>query len=475
MRRDKRTVTSGACARRETRIEHDTALGDSFRLAMKFSLIIWIAAALPLLAEARLAKTGESVLDPHALILGPEGKFGPVINGGTFQNAGLLTHAGWQYAAYFNADRRVCLARRQLPDGEWQKLAFPDFRYPADNAHDTISMGISRGDGRIHVSFSQHVVPLRYSVSIPGQVFVGAPTWGRLGRITGNSRYFNYARAMWTKSRSRFFDTTDHLFVRDDTWLPQDNGLRILERNARPVYWARGMGWAIGGLALLLDTLPKDDPQRAEFEADFRKMAAALVACQGADGMWRASLFDPESYPMGETSATALIAYGLLWGVNHGVLDRTAYLPPAEKSARALLVIQESDGKLGYVQPGAESPRVAVYRASNIEYATGAFLLAGAEMLKLLHEHPSPAQPAGAQPRARCAPGLHRGNLRPPSTHHDPFDLPEIRGLVLIGNGAGGDSTGSATDAELVAFARAHPGTGTDSRRFLRIRAIHTP
>ena len=144
------------------------------------------------------------------------------------------------------------------------------------------------------------------------------------------------------------------------------------------------MGWAIGGLALLLDTLPKDDPQRAEFEADFRKMAAALVACQGADGMWRASLFDQESYPIGETSATALIAYGLLWGVNHGVLDRTAYLPPAEKSMRALLAIQEPNGKLGYVQPGAESPRVPVYRASNLEYATGAFLLAGAEWLSIL-------------------------------------------------------------------------------------------
>lgn len=214
-------------------------------------------------------------------------------------------------------------------------------------------------------------------------VFVGAPTWGRLGRITGDSRYFDYARAMWTKSRDRFFDPTDHLFVRDDTWLPQKNGVRIVERNGRPVYWARGMGWAIGGLARLLETLPQDDPQRAEFEGDFRKMAAALVKCQAPDGMWRASLFDPDSYPMGETSATALIAYGLLWGINHGVLDRSTYVPPAERALRALLAIQEPDGKLGYVQPGAESPRVAVYRASNIEYATGAFLLAGAEMLNL--------------------------------------------------------------------------------------------
>ncbi len=215
-------------------------------------------------------------------------------------------------------------------------------------------------------------------------VFVGAATWGRLGRITGEPRYFEYARAMWTKSRERFYDKADGFFVRDDTWLPQENGLRIVERNGRPVYWARGMGWAIGGLARLLETLPADDPQRTDFENDFRAMAAALVKCQSPDGMWRASLLDPESYPMGETSSTALIAYGLLWGINHGVLDRTTYLAPAERAMRAILAIQEPNGKLGYVQPGAESPRVAVYRASNIEYATGAFLLAGAEMLKLL-------------------------------------------------------------------------------------------
>lgn len=37
-----------------------------------------------------------------------------------------------------------------------------------------------------------------------------------------------------------------------------------------------------------------------------------------------------------------------------------------------------------------------------------------------------------------------------------PDDYPEIRGLIIIGNGAGADETGSVTNAELVAFARAH-------------------
>jgi autotransporter-associated beta strand protein len=36
-----------------------------------------------------------------------------------------------------------------------------------------------------------------------------------------------------------------------------------------------------------------------------------------------------------------------------------------------------------------------------------------------------------------------------------PDDLPEIRGLIVVGNGAGGDETGMVNDAELLAFARA--------------------
>lgn len=131
-------------------------------------MLLALACAGTLLAQSGLQKIEETVVDPHALVLAADAKFGRGINGQAYQQAGLLTYAGWQYAAYYDAERRVCLARRKLPDGPWQKLAFEDFRYPAENTHDTISFGISEDDGRIHLSFSQHAIPLRYRVSQPG-------------------------------------------------------------------------------------------------------------------------------------------------------------------------------------------------------------------------------------------------------------------------------------------------------------------
>jgi rhamnogalacturonyl hydrolase YesR len=215
------------------------------------------------------------------------------------------------------------------------------------------------------------------------QVFVSAGTWTRMAAITGEARYLDYAKTFWKQQRDKFRDPVDGLFVRDETWLPQPDGFQLLERNGRKVYWGRGGGWAIGGLCRLLDALPANDPERPAFEADLRALAAALVAVQPADGLWRASLADPESYPLGETSGTALIAYGLFWGLNRGVLDPAVFRAPAVRGLAALLAVQEANGKLGYVQPGAESPRVPLLRASNVEYATGALLLASAEWLKL--------------------------------------------------------------------------------------------
>ena len=40
-------------------------------------------------------------------------------------------------------------------------------------------------------------------------------------------------------------------------------------------------------------------------------MAARLIALQGSDGFWRASLADVARYPAPETSGTALMTYAL--------------------------------------------------------------------------------------------------------------------------------------------------------------------
>jgi rhamnogalacturonyl hydrolase YesR len=134
----------------------------------------------------------------------------------------------------------------------------------------------------------------------------------------------------------------------------------------------------------VLEALPSDYPDRAKYEKLLAELCAALAATQGKDGLWRASLLDPESYPMGETSGSTFFCYGIAWAINHGIVDREQYLPVARKAWHALTACVEEDGKLGYVQFPADSPRSPTARGNNWEYASGAFLAAGAEMLKLL-------------------------------------------------------------------------------------------
>ena len=125
-----------------------------------------VAPVLACGAEFALVKQGDSVVDPVALTI--EGGFGQCINGLSFQQEALLSHEGFQYVAYYDAARWVCVARRKLPAGEWQVLRLMDYKFESNDAHNVISMGICPGDGTIHLAFDHHGHPLHYRVSRKG-------------------------------------------------------------------------------------------------------------------------------------------------------------------------------------------------------------------------------------------------------------------------------------------------------------------
>ncbi len=76
----------------------------------------------PVMAPAaEIAKIGDEVLEPKALTI--VGNFGNCINGKAFQQDALLTHAGYQYAGFYDADRWGCIGRRALPDGRLSDAA----------------------------------------------------------------------------------------------------------------------------------------------------------------------------------------------------------------------------------------------------------------------------------------------------------------------------------------------------------------
>ncbi len=71
----------------------------------------------------------------------------------------LLTEGQQQYAAYFDADRNMTVASRQLRSDQWQYKVLPS-RVKWDS-HNYITMAVD-SDGHLHVSGNMHNVPLIY-------------------------------------------------------------------------------------------------------------------------------------------------------------------------------------------------------------------------------------------------------------------------------------------------------------------------
>ncbi|HTU03120.1 MAG TPA: DUF4861 family protein, partial [Candidatus Sulfotelmatobacter sp.] len=122
-------------------------------------------------------------------------------------------------------------------------------------------------------------------------------------------------------------------------------------------------------------------PDRPRFEKLFTEMAEKILSCQQPDGLWRASLLDPASYPLKEASGSGFYVYALAWGVNQGLLDRSKYDPAVRRGWSALVGCLDSDGKLTHVQPIGADPKAFDGDSTEV-YGVGAFLLAGSEVYR---------------------------------------------------------------------------------------------
>ncbi|KIP05056.1 hypothetical protein PHLGIDRAFT_129115 [Phlebiopsis gigantea 11061_1 CR5-6] len=107
--------------------------------------------------------------------LGPDPQTVNRLNGESFQQDGVVTFNGYQYAVFWapeatNASiRHLSVSRRDLKtSSSWETFGLQDYDQTDDDGHDIISLGISRGDGTLHLGFDQHDNELRYRVSHAG-------------------------------------------------------------------------------------------------------------------------------------------------------------------------------------------------------------------------------------------------------------------------------------------------------------------
>ncbi len=207
-------------------------------------------------------------------------------------------------------------------------------------------------------------------------LFMAPPTWMRLYAATDDTRYMDFAVTNWWRTADYLYDKDEHLFFRDSSFFTKT------EANGKKIFWSRGNGWVFAATVRMLQYLPMNSPERPHFEQLFKDMAAKILSLQKPDGMWRASLLDPDSYPMPEASGSGMFIYGLAWGVNQGLLDRAAYEPAVRKAWQGLVGCVDADGKLTHVQPAGSAP-VKFAEDSTAPYGGGIFLLAGSEVYRM--------------------------------------------------------------------------------------------
>lgn len=214
-------------------------------------------------------------------------------------------------------------------------------------------------------------------------LFMAPPTLAKLSKITGDNSYLVTNDKFFQETYDLLYDKQEHLFARDSGYLINASGEGRREANGKKIFWSRGNGWVLGGLARLLSELPRNYPKRAFYENLYKEIAAKIITLQQPDGLWRSSLLDPESYPGGEASGTGFYVYALAWGVNNKLLDKKTYLPAIKKSWMGINTLVHEDGKVGWTQPIGADPRKNFTADSWEVYGAGAYLLAGSEVIKL--------------------------------------------------------------------------------------------
>jgi hypothetical protein len=107
--------------------------------------------------------------EPRTTTLGQDPNREHRINANSFQQNAIITVGAWQYATFYTSKEQqngdgalyVNLARRRVGETAqnaegWEVLTFKDYEQVTDDGHNTISIGVCKGDGTIHVAFDHH-------------------------------------------------------------------------------------------------------------------------------------------------------------------------------------------------------------------------------------------------------------------------------------------------------------------------------
>jgi len=206
-------------------------------------------------------------------------------------------------------------------------------------------------------------------------LYMSVPYLARMGKVTGDRRYFDFAIQQVENFNKYIFDPTAGLYFH--TYYNDDN----MNGVAR---WGRCNGWVALAQVELLDNLPANHPKRAQLVKLLERQIVGFSRYQDTSGMWHQVLDKTESYL--ESSVTAMYVYTVAKAVNEGWINKR-FITIAQRGWEALAKRVTPAGEIQDICIGTSVEEDISYyfnrpKETNDTHGLGAFLMAGAEMVR---------------------------------------------------------------------------------------------
>lgn len=207
-------------------------------------------------------------------------------------------------------------------------------------------------------------------------LYMSVPFLARMGRMTGDDKYFDDAIRQVLNFNKHLFDPATGLYFH--CWFSdvEQNGV---------AHWLRCNGWIAMAQVELLNNLPASHPKRNELIKLLTQQLVGMARFQDQGGLWHQVMDKPDSYP--ETSGTAMFVYAVAKAVNEKWIPPT-YRSIAMEGWKKLSEKVRADGSVEDVCIGTGiADNISFYynrpKVLNDFHVSGAILLAGTEMMKM--------------------------------------------------------------------------------------------
>ncbi len=208
-------------------------------------------------------------------------------------------------------------------------------------------------------------------------LYMGVPFMARMGKITGEQKYFDDAIKQVENFNKLLYDPHTRLYFHN--YYSDVNMVGV-------AHWLRCNGWVAVAQTELLNNLPENHPKRKELIALLLRQIVGFSRYQDNEtGLWHQLIDKPDAYL--ETSGTAMFTYAVARAVNQGWINKS-YLTIAQNGWKGLASKITEKGEIEDVCIGTGiADNISFYYNRPIKlndyHAIGAVLLAGTEMMKV--------------------------------------------------------------------------------------------